>query len=66
MLSRQDKLSYGLLFIFVAVFIIITLKGLVISQPGDENVYYYMGKLVSEGKVPYKDFFFAHPHYMFT
>ena len=42
-------------------FILIVLKGLVTAQPGDENVYYYMGKLISEGKVPYRDFFFAHP-----
>lgn len=27
----------------------------------DENVYFYMGKLVSEGIYPYRDFFFAHP-----
>ncbi len=27
----------------------------------DENIYFYMGKLVSEGYLPYKDFFFAHP-----
>tara|TARA_B100000315_G_C14528833_1_gene565159 strand:+ start:21 stop:1445 length:1425 start_codon:yes stop_codon:yes gene_type:complete len=27
----------------------------------DENTYFYMGKLVSEGVVPYKDFFFSHP-----
>ena len=26
----------------------------------DENTYYKMGQLVSEGQVPYKDFFFAH------
>jgi len=58
---NKDKLDYGLLFVFIAVFIIINLKGLLIAQPGDENAYYYMGKLVSEGRVPYKDFFFAHP-----
>lgn len=27
----------------------------------DENTYFYMGKLVSEGNIPYKDFFFSHP-----
>lgn len=27
----------------------------------DENTYYKMGQLVGEGKVPYNDFFFAHP-----
>jgi hypothetical protein len=27
----------------------------------DENNYLYLGKLVSEGQIPYKDFFYAHP-----
>jgi len=27
----------------------------------DQNVYYYMGKLITEGKAPYVDFFFSHP-----
>jgi len=31
------------------------------SLTGDENVYYYMGKIVSEGETPYVDFFYAHP-----
>ncbi|UCG32844.1 MAG: hypothetical protein JSU68_14410 [Phycisphaerales bacterium] len=30
--------------------------------PGDENIYYYMAKVMAEGKAwPYRDFFFAHP-----
>ncbi len=28
---------------------------------GDENIYYYMGSLISGGKMPYSDFFYAHP-----
>src|SRR3990167_1496013 len=28
---------------------------------GDDQVYYYMGKLVAEGFTPYLDFFYAHP-----
>lgn len=58
---HKDKLAYGLFFLFLSVFIIVASKGLATAQPGDENVYYYMGRLVSEGKIPYKDFFFAHP-----
>jgi len=27
----------------------------------DEMVYYQMGNVVSEGNIPYKDFFFSHP-----
>ena len=58
---NKDKLAYSLLLLFMFSFILIVLKGLVTAQPGDENVYYYMGKLISEGNVPYRDFFFAHP-----
>ncbi len=58
---ENNKLSYLLLFLFIFIFLAITLKGLATIQPGDENVYYYMGRLVSEGKVPYRDFFYAHP-----
>lgn len=28
---------------------------------GDENAYFYMARLMSEGKLFYRDFFFAHP-----
>lgn len=61
MLKKENRLAYGLLLIFAALFVAIAIKGLATAQPGDENVYYYMGKLVSEGKVPYRDFFYAHP-----
>lgn len=58
---NKNNLAYSLLFFFIFLFILIVLKGIIIAQPGDENVYYYMGKMISEGKVPYRDFFFAHP-----
>lgn len=57
----KNKHAYALLLVFIIIFIFITFKGLKTAQPGDENVYYYMGKLISEGKLPYKDFFLAHP-----
>lgn len=57
----KNKQSYILLFLFAIVFASIVFKGLKMPQPGDENVYYYMGKLASENKLPYKDFFYAHP-----
>ena len=57
----KNKHAYALLLIFIAGFCLIAIKGLGTAQPGDENVYYYMGKMVWEGKVPYKDFFYAHP-----
>src|SRR3989338_10215315 len=61
MLNDKNKLAYALFFVFVIMFILIVLKGLITPQPGDEDVYYYMGKMISEGKIPYRDFFFAHP-----
>jgi len=57
----KNRLHYILFSVFLAVFLIITFKGLLTAQPGDENVYYYMGRLAAEGKVPHKDFFYAHP-----
>ncbi|MEK6984106.1 MAG: glycosyltransferase family 39 protein [Nanoarchaeota archaeon] len=60
-MENRNKLLYILLYSFVVVFVLIISKGLNTPQPGDENVYYYMGSLISEGKIPYKDFFFAHP-----
>ncbi len=58
---NKNNLPYILLFISIAAFMLIAAKGITMPQPGDENVYYYMGKLVSEGKIPYRDFFYAHP-----
>ena len=60
-MDSKKKLPYSLIAIFVAFFLFIVYKGLALAQPGDENVYYYMAKLIAEGKVPYKDFFYAHP-----
>ena len=60
-MNFKNKLPYLLAVIFMIFFLFIVSQGLAVAQPGDENVYYYMAKLVSEGKVPYKDFFYAHP-----
>lgn len=57
----REKLAYAIFLAFIAIFVIVALKGLAAPQPGDENAYYYMGRLVSEGKSPYSDFFYAHP-----
>ena len=61
MLTDKNRSAYALFFIFAIAFIFVVLKGLLTPQPGDENVYYYMGKLITEGKLPYRDFFYAHP-----
>jgi len=55
------KIEYSLIALIFIIFIAIAAKGIFTAQPGDENVYYYMGKMVSEGYVPYRDFFYAHP-----
>lgn len=47
--------------IIAVIFVLIEAKGLTQTGPGDENVYFYMAKAVSEGQMPYRDFFYAHP-----
>ncbi len=54
------KPGYTLLAL-ILVFAAIEAKGLAHYDNVDENVYFYMGSLISGGKMPYSDFFFAHP-----
>jgi len=56
--KRNSLIIFSLILI---IFISIEFKGLSHIDPGDEYVYIYMGKLVAEGYVPYRDFFLAHP-----
>ena len=58
---NNDRMPYALFLAIIAIFIFIVSKGMITPQPGDENVYFYMGKLITEGKIPYRDFFYAHP-----
>ncbi len=58
---NKDKLPYIIFLAFAVAFIFVVSKGAITPQPGDENVYFYMGKLITEGKAPYRDFFYAHP-----
>ncbi len=60
-MKNKDKIAYALLLVFIAAFVAVVIKGLKTPQPGDENVYFYMAKLINEGKLPYRDFFYAHP-----
>jgi len=61
-MKKLNKNYYWVIFsVIIIIFFLIELKALPYLKPGDENVYLYMGKLVSEGKIPYKDFFLAHP-----
>lgn len=57
----KNLIAYLSLAFFFIVFLLIVFKGIATAQPGDENVYYYMGKLIAEGKIPYRDFLYAHP-----
>ena len=58
------KLTGKELLVFFAVafvFALVQAKGLASISPGDENTYFYMAKEISEGQLPYRDFFYAHP-----
>ncbi len=58
---RLTKKELLLFFAVALVFLLIEIKGLLLISPGDENTYFYMAKAISEGQIPYKDFFYAHP-----
>ena len=47
--------------ILLIVFCLIQVPLFFSTLTADENVYFMMGKVVSEGKVPYQDFFCGHP-----
>lgn len=59
-LEPNNREAWFLLFIIFAIYNLVKLSYIRYSL-SDENTYFYMGKLVSEGFLPYKDFFFAHP-----
>jgi len=48
-------------FVIAFIYVLVQFKGLMLITPGDENVYFYMAKSLSEGSLPYRDFFYAHP-----
>ncbi len=43
--------------LLLVIFFLIELKGVMHYDNVDENIYFYMGKLIAEGKTPYADFF---------
>jgi len=55
-----NKTALWLLAFIIASFIAIHSLNLKLSI-SDENTYFYMGNLIAQGSVPYKDFFYAHP-----
>jgi len=56
-----QKNKHSLLLIFLTLFLFSVKLFFLRPTFSDENTYINMGKEVSNGKVPYKDFFFAHP-----
>jgi len=56
----KPKKDLAFLAIILLIFLLLKSHGFQHSRT-DENIYFYVGKLVAEGKVPYRDFFFAHP-----
>ncbi len=60
-MSAPQKLLAGLgLALVTFLYVALKLEALGLSDT-DENIYFYGIKLVLEGQVPYRDFFFAHP-----
>lgn len=55
--SSEEKISFGLLLILICTIYIIRSKFLLIPFERDEGIYGYYGKLLLEGKIPYKDFY---------
>ncbi|MFA5140312.1 MAG: glycosyltransferase family 39 protein [Elusimicrobiota bacterium] len=58
-LDRRSLAPWAGFGVCLACFLLIKRTDMVFCS-GDENLYFYYGKLVSEGKLPYRDFFFAH------
>jgi len=56
-IEKKLLIILGIIFL---IFLAIGLKG-VKHDLSDQHVYFYMGKLIGEGKIPYRDFFFSHP-----
>lgn len=61
MKEKSNLASLLALAAILVIFIAVESKGLYHYDNSDENVYFYMSYLVSEGSLPYRDFFYAHP-----
>jgi hypothetical protein len=60
--KRPVPLVLESLCVLLILFSFVALKSIGIHSSGtDENIYFYMAKRFSEGALPYRDFFFAHP-----
>jgi len=61
MKTRLYLLKWAVLILAGAGFIWLKTFGFHHSAGGDENTYFYMARLMTEGKLFYRDFFYAHP-----
>src|SRR5258706_1008508 len=55
--SKDDKIAYAILAALILLVILIRSKFSLIPFERDEGAYSYYGKLLLEGKIPYKDFY---------
>lgn len=58
---RANCIKWLVFAVVAAAFLWAKKFGLHYTASGDENAYFYMAKLMAEGKLFYRDFFFAHP-----
>lgn len=56
-MTREEKIGYGLLAVILLVVYMIRQKFLSIPFERDEGAYAYYGKMLLDGKIPYKDFY---------
>ncbi len=57
----SNKNTFYIFFFIILFFFIIEFNGLDHIEPGDEHTYFYMGKLITQGILPYRDFFASRP-----
>ena len=55
----KDKYIIGFM-IVIALFLLVNIPQMNYKF-SDENIYFYMGERVTQGDMPYKDFYFASP-----
>lgn len=58
---RLIYLKWPVLFLAAAGFLWLKRYGFHFTAGGDENTYYYMARLMTAGRIFYRDFFYAHP-----
>ena len=58
---KSFKKSYTKILIIIIILSLVLRLFLLHPTFSDENFYFNVGKNILEGKIPYKDFFFAHP-----